>query len=52
MIDDEESVSVTKFECEYRATQRKEITELLTDSGCREVIWKFPKETDFINLSW
>jgi glycine/sarcosine N-methyltransferase len=47
IIEDEESVSVSKFECDYRATRRKEITGLLYDNGCREVVWKFPEETGF-----
>lgn len=47
IIDDEDTLNVSKFECEYRATLRKELTALLTDNGCSEVIWKFPKETNF-----
>ena len=26
---------------------REELTRLLLDSGCREVLWKFPEETGF-----
>lgn len=47
IIDDEESLQVSKFECEYRATRREELTNLLTAGGCTEVVWKFPKETGF-----
>lgn len=47
IIDDEGEPKISKFECEYRATRRKEITDLLLANGCREVIWKMPEETDF-----
>ena len=47
IIDDEETAQVSRFECEYRATRREELTRLLLDSGCREVLWKFPEETGF-----
>lgn len=47
IIDDEGDLTAHKFECEYRATRRKELTELFTKSGCEEVIWLFPEETGF-----
>ena len=47
IIDDEVALQISKFECEYRATRREELTELLLSAGCREVVWKFPEETDF-----
>ena len=47
IIDDEEALKVHKFECEYRATRREELTELLLENGCRDVQWKFPEETGF-----
>ena len=47
IIDDEETLSVSKFECEYRATRRDELTELLAACGCGRVEWKFPEETGF-----
>ena len=47
IIDDEGELQVSKFECEYRATKREELTNLLLSSGCREVVWKFPEETGF-----
>ncbi len=47
MIDDGETLRVSKFECEYRATHREELTRLLLDCGCREAAWKFPEETGF-----
>ena len=47
IIEDEESLRVSKFDCEYRATRREELTKLLVAGGCREAIWKFPEETGF-----
>ena len=47
IIDDATTLSISKFVCEYRATRREELTELLLSSGCREVVWKFPEETGF-----
>ncbi len=47
IIDDEENLQVSKFECEYRATRRAELTDLLISNGCRSVLWKFPEETGF-----
>ena len=47
IIDDGEMLQVNKFECEYRATRRAEITDLLLADGCSEVKWLFPEETGF-----
>ena len=47
IIDDGEVLQASKFECEYRATCREEITHLLHANGCTEVTWLFPEETDF-----
>ena len=47
IIDDEKTLQVSKFECEYRATRREEITKLLFSYGCSDVVWKFPDETGF-----
>ena len=47
IIDDEERLQVSKFVCEYRATRREELTNLLQSCGCSEVTWKFPEETGF-----
>lgn len=47
IIDDENSLEISKFECEYRATRRTELTKLLEDEGCIEVEWKFPEESGF-----
>lgn len=47
IIDDEESLKISKFDCEYRATRREEMTELLMNYGCKEVEWLFTEETGF-----
>ncbi len=47
IIEDEETLNISKFECKYRAVTRKEITELLIKHGCSRVEWKFPEETLF-----
>lgn len=47
IIDDEDPLQISKFECEYRATRREEMTELLMANGCRKVVWLFPDETGF-----
>ena len=47
IIEDEETLQIGKFECEYRATRREELTELLLNKGCREVNWLFPEDTGF-----
>ena len=47
IIDDEDSLQVSKFECAYRATRRQEITDLLMANGCSEVVWLFPETTGF-----
>lgn len=47
IIEDEKALQVSRFECAYRAVRRQELTELLRESGCREVWWKFPEETGF-----
>ncbi|MBQ9960466.1 MAG: class I SAM-dependent methyltransferase [Firmicutes bacterium] len=47
IIEDEKDLTINKFECEYRATRRAELTELLTACGCKTVEWKFPEETGF-----
>lgn len=47
IIRDEESLNISKFECEYRATRREELTRLLLASGCCKVTWLFPEETGF-----
>ena len=47
IIDDEETLQVAKFDCEYRATRRIELTDLLISSGCSKVVWVFPEESGF-----
>ena len=47
IIDDENELQISKFECEYRATRRTELTDLLRANGCGEVVWLFPEETGF-----
>ena len=47
ILDDEDSLQIGKFECEYRAVRREELTDRLLHSGCSEVKWAFPEETGF-----
>jgi len=47
IIEDEGTLKISKFNCEYRATRREELTNLLIANGCSEVEWKFPEETGF-----
>lgn len=47
IVDDEDNLEISKFVCEYRATRREELTNLLVAKGCREVRWLFPEETGF-----
>jgi len=47
IIDDEDALQVNKFECEYRATRRDEMTGLLRACGLKNVSWLFPGETGF-----
>ena len=47
IIEDEEKLIISKFDCEYRAVRREELTKLLKDAGCSEVSWEFPEETQF-----
>ena len=47
IVDDRDTLQVSKFECEYRATRRQEMTDLLMEQGCSEVVWMFPEETGF-----
>ena len=47
IIDDEDDLRISRFQCEYRAVRREELTNLLLSGGCSEVVWKFPEETGF-----
>ena len=47
IIEDEDALQISKFECDYRAVRREELTSLFLANGCREVQWKMPEETGF-----
>ena len=47
IIEDEGALSIHRFDCEYRATRREELSALLLEAGCREAVWLFPEETGF-----
>lgn len=47
IIDDSDSLRTSKFECEYRATRRDEMTTMFLSNGCSKVDWLFPDETGF-----
>lgn len=47
IIDDADTLQISKFECAYRATPREELTGLLMKNGCSKVTWLFPEETGF-----
>lgn len=47
IVEDENTLQTGRFVCEYRATRREELANLLLAAGCREVLWKFPEETGF-----
>ena len=47
IIEDEENLKTSKYECEYRAVRRDELTNILLSNGCSNVIWKSPEETGF-----
>lgn len=47
IIDDGDTLQTSRFECEYRAAPREEITGLLLEAGCGDVKWLFPEETEF-----
>lgn len=47
IIEDEGTLQISKFECDYRAVRREELTSLFLANGCREVQWKMPGETGF-----
>jgi len=46
-LEDGPSLSARKYVCRYRAVRREELTALLLNSGCGDVVWKFPEETGF-----
>ncbi len=47
IIEDNELLKISRFECQYRATRREEMTNLFIKSGCKNVSWLFPEETGF-----
>lgn len=47
IINDEDTLQISKFMCEYRAARREELTNLLRSNGCNDVVWMFPDETGF-----
>ena len=47
IIDDERELQVNKFECEYRAARRDELTDILQSNGFRCIEWLFPETTGF-----
>ena len=47
IIEDGPSLKISKFDSEYRAVTRKELTGLLLEAGFTDVLWKFPEETKF-----
>ena len=47
IIEDEVTLKTSKYECEYRAVTRKELTDMLIANGFSSVLWKFPEETGF-----
>ena len=47
IIEDGASLEIRKFECEYRAVLRQELTGLMQENGCTRVRWLFPEQTGF-----
>lgn len=47
IINDEQDLKISKFECEYRAVKREELKNLLLKNGFCEAEWKFQSETGF-----
>ena len=47
IIDDEETLQISKFECDYRATRRDELTSILLANRCSEVAWIPPADSGF-----
>ena len=46
-VEEQAALHTSKYECEYRATHRDELTNLLLKYGCSDVKWLFPEETGF-----
>lgn len=46
IIDDGETLEISKFPCEYRAVRQSELTKLFTDCGCKAE-WLFPERSGY-----
>lgn len=47
IIDDGAELSVSRYDCQYRAVRRQALSELLQAAGFSSVRWHFPEETGF-----
>lgn len=47
IIDDEGSLSISKFDCQYRIILRDDLSKLLVSCGFSEVRWLFPEDSGF-----
>lgn len=47
IIEDGTTLQISRFDSEYRAVKRSELTALLYKAGFRDIVWKFPQETGF-----
>lgn len=47
IIDDGDTLEASKFDCEYRAVRREELTDLFISNGCIKAEWKFTEDTGF-----
>ena len=47
IVEDDETLGVSRFACEYRAVRREELTEHFFECGCSKVRWLFPEESGF-----
>ena len=47
IIDDEETTEISRFECEYRAVKREELSKLLSENGFGDGRWSFPEKSGF-----
>ena len=47
IIEDGESLNISKFHCEYRATRREELSRLFLACGCSGVQWLFPEDSGY-----
>lgn len=47
IIDDEGSLQISKFECDYRAIRQDEFTDLFLANGCSKITWLQPADSGF-----